>query len=199
MSMREAETGARLESRYGRRIAPPAANLDGGDHEMKIALTRAALAATMLVAFATSVQAAPAQTSATAKARILKQLTITRVSDLDFGTIVNGASASTVSVNSAGSATCGAGLTCTGTTSAASFTVSGTNNTIVTVTAPASVNLTNGATGSMTASLLAPATLSLGNSGASGTPLAFGGTLSVGANQEDGAYSAVFNVSVDYQ
>lgn len=166
---------------------------------MKTALTRAALAATMLVTFATSVQAAPAQTSATARARVLKQLTISRNTDLQFGTIVNGAAASTVAINAAGAATCGAGLTCTGTTTAADFTVTGTNNTIVTVTAPATVTMTNGVTGSMTASLAAPATLSLGNSGSTGTPLRFGGTLNVGANQEDGAYTASFNVSVDYQ
>lgn len=199
MSLSKAETKARLEQLANGGLLRRSANLDGGDHEMKTALTRAALAATMLVAFAPSVQAAPAQTSATAKARVLKQLTISRNADLDFGTIVHGAAASTVIVNSAGAATCGAGLTCTGSTSAADFTVTGTNNTIVTVSAPATVTLTNGATGSMTASLAAPATLALGNSGSTGTPLRFGGTLNVGASQEDGAYSATFNVSVDYQ
>ncbi len=199
MSVREAETTTRLERLPNWWMLPPFYNFDGGDHEMKTVLTKAALAATMLVAFAPSVQAAPAQTSATAKARVLKQLTISRNADLDFGTIVHGAAASTVIVNSAGAATCGAGLTCTGSTSAADFTVTGTNNTIVTVSAPATVTLTNGATGSMTASLAAPATLALGNSGSTGTPLRFGGTLNVGASQEDGAYSATFNVSVDYQ
>lgn len=199
MSVRKAETATGLEQLPNWWMLPPFDNFDGGDHEMKTVLTKAALAATMLVAFAPSVQAAPAQTSATAKARVLKQLTISRNADLDFGTIVHGAAASTVIVNSAGAATCGAGLTCTGSTSAADFTVTGTNNTIVTVSAPATVNLTNGATGSMTASLAAPATLALGNSGSTGTPLRFGGTLNVGASQEDGAYSATFNVSVDYQ
>lgn len=146
-----------------------------------------------------SAQAAPASTNANAKAKVLKQLTITKNADLDFGTIVTGAAASTVAVDSAGVATCGAGLTCSGTTAAADFTVTGSNNTIVTVTAPATVSLTNGTGGTMTASLAAPATLAMLNSGATGAPLVFGGTLNVGASQADGNYNAVFNISVDYQ
>lgn len=168
---------------------------------MKKTITSACLVAAVLATglTATAAQAGPANADAKARARVLKQLTITRNTDLDFGTIVHGATAATVVIDSTGGATCDAALTCTGTTTAADFTVTGSNNTIVDVTVPATVTLSNGATGTMTASLAAPATLSLGSTGVTGTPLLFGGTLNVGASQEDGAYEADFTVTVDYQ
>lgn len=169
---------------------------------MKKTTVSAVFAASLLATMglgASVAQAAPATASATAKAKVLKQLSIARNADLDFGTIVAGTAASTVLVNAAGTRTCGAGLTCSGTTGAADFTVNGSNNSVVTVSVPASVSLTNGATGTMLASFSNPATLLLTNAGVSGTPLVFGGTLNIGANQEDGNYAASFNVTVDYQ
>ncbi|HEY0626299.1 MAG TPA: DUF4402 domain-containing protein [Allosphingosinicella sp.] len=151
---------------------------------------------------ATQAQAAPASASASAKAKVLKQLALTKNVDLDFGTIVAGASASTVVVNAAGTATCGAGLTCSGTTTAANFKVEGSNNSVVTVSVPASVSLANqtvGSSATMSATFAAPATLLLTTSGSAGTPLVFGGTLNIGASQEEGVYNGTFNVTVDYQ
>ncbi len=143
--------------------------------------------------------AAPVTASATAKARILKQITVTNTSDLDFGTIVAGAAASTVAVSTGAVRTCGTGLTCTGTVTAANFNVSGTNNAVVTVTGDNSVALANGSGGTMSASLTRSATtLTLTNSAIGGS-FQVGGTLSLAANQADGAYTGTFNVSVDYQ
>ena len=169
---------------------------------MKKSTLLAAFAASALVATgigASAAQAAPASANTNARARVLKQLTITQTSELNFGTIVAGASAGTVAIAVDGTATCGAGLTCTGATTAAGFDVTGSNGTLVTVTAPSSVTLQNLAGDTMTASLSAPATMTLNNSGNSPTPLVFGGTLNVGASQADGAYNVQFNVSVDYQ
>ena len=161
-----------------------------------------ALSATALVALglgATGASAAPASANAVAKAKILKQLTITRNADLDFGTIVTGTAPSTVAIDAAGARNCGAGLTCTATPAAAGFTLTGSNSHIVTVTVPASITLNSGAN-KMTANLSAPATLDLGNSGNTGTALKFGGTLNVGANQADGVYASNdFAVTIDYQ
>ena len=163
----------------------------------KFALASIALAATGLGA--TGASAAPASATAVAKAKVLKQLTITRNADLDFGTIVAGTAASTVVVDSAGVRTCGTGLACTATPAAAAFTVVGTNNNIVSVSVPTSVTLNSG-TNSMTATLSAPATLDLGNSGSTGTSLKFGGTLNVGADQVEGSYASTnFTVTVNYQ
>ena len=89
--------------------------------------TLKALALTSVVALGFSASAANAATaSATARASILKQITVTKTSDLDYATIVTGAAASTVIVTPAGARTCGVGLTCTGTATAAGFAVVGT-------------------------------------------------------------------------
>jgi hypothetical protein len=144
-------------------------------------------------------QAAPVTASATAKARILKQITVTNTSDLDFGTIVAGTSASTVAVSTGSVRTCGAGLTCTGTVTSANFDITGTNNTVVAITGDNSVTLANGTGGTMAASLTRSAsTLTLTNSAIGGS-FQVGGTLSLAANQADGAYTGTFNVTVDYQ
>ena len=111
-----------------------------------LAATVAALALTAAPAQAASlVSATPV---AKAKVKILKGLTLTSSSDLDFGTVVlSGAGAwsgDTVSVNLAGVQACTANLTCSGTTSAASYNVTGSNNAVVVVTVPALVTITNG-------------------------------------------------------
>ncbi len=138
-----------------------------------------------------------ANATATARANILQQVTVTNTSDLQFGTIVTGAASSTVVISSTGARTCGVGLTCSGTTTAAGFNVTGTSGQVVTIASAASVSLTNGSGGTMTATLTpSAATATLGATGANFT---VGGTLTVGANQADGAYSGTFNVTVNYQ
>lgn len=144
--------------------------------------------------------AAPVTASVTVKARVLKQITVTKTSDLDFGTIVAGAAASTVAVSTGAARTCGAGLTCTGTVSSANFNISGTNNAVVTITGDNSVTLANGTGGTMAAALTRSAsTLTLTNSGPVGGSFQVGGTLNIAANQADGAYTGTFNVTIDYQ
>lgn len=163
----------------------------------KLALATTAMGALGLAS--TSASAAPASANAVAKAKVLKQLTIVKNSDLNFGTIVTGTAPSTVAVDAAGALTCGAGLTCSQTPSAAKFTLTGTNNTVVTVSTPATVTLTSG-TNTMIALLTVQPTLNLGNLGNTGTVFSFGGTLNVGANQADGVYASPdFAVTVDYQ
>ncbi|MEH6828447.1 DUF4402 domain-containing protein [Parasphingorhabdus sp.] len=158
---------------------------------------KAALASSALVAFAISATAARADTAtADARANILAQVSVdSDGSNLDFGTIVTGTDASTIAVNAAGSATCGTGLVCSGTTTAAGFDVSGTTGETVDVSVDSSVTLT-GPNGTMTAALSASdETIVLDGSDA----FSVGGVLSVGANQADGAYVGSFNVAVVYQ
>lgn len=159
--------------------------------------TRWAFAGATLAAIGLGATAADAATAnASARAKLLSQVTVTQQTDLEFGTIVAGTSASTVAINAFGARTCGAGLACTGTTTAAAFLVTGTAGRIVTVSVPAAITLSNG-TDTMNASLAASAPgLLLGVGGASFT---VGGTLDVGANQVDGDYSATFTATVDYQ
>lgn len=137
-----------------------------------------------------------ATASATGAANILSPITITKTSDLDFGKIIAGASASTVTLTGAGVLTCGAGLTCSGTYNAAAFTVAGANGEVVTVASDASVTLVNGANNMI--ATLTPSTPSLTLAGGSGN-FNVGGVLAVGASQAAGAYTGTFNVTVNYQ
>ena len=163
----------------------------------------AALAVTALFAAglgATVASAAPVTATAQAKAKVLKQISVTKAADLDFGTIVVSTSAGTVAIDAAGSRTCDAALTCSGTVSAAAFAIGGTKNEAVTITSDPSVTLINALDGSqtMTAALVRSANgLTLDNSGKGSFNV--GGTLSVAASQLDGLYSGDFNVTVDYQ
>lgn len=159
---------------------------------------KAAVASSVLAASVMGAGAAHAATaSADATANILEQVTVTSDgTDLAFGTIVTGTAASTVAVASNGTATCGAGLVCTGTTTAAGFDVTGTTGETVDVSADTTVTLTNANGDNMSASL-SPSVSTIVLDGTDGFTV--GGTLNVGANQADGQYAGTFNVTVDYQ
>lgn len=157
-----------------------------------------ALLGVAIAAFAMNASAAHAATaSGTATAKILRQITLTNTSDLQFATIISGATASTVAVSTAGGVTCGAGLTCTGTTTAANFDVAGTDGAVVVVVGDANVTLNGSLGGTMNSSLTySDATITLGATGGS---FQVGGTLIVGANQVAGDYTGTFNVTANYQ
>ena len=167
-----------------------------------LAATVAALAVTAAPATAaTGPTVVSPDKQATATARVVKPLTLKWVRDLDLGTIVlSGAGAWTgavVGVDQAGVFTCtDANVTCSGPTKNAEYTITGTNNQVVTVNA-SDVTLTSGAN-SLTLSVDAPATVDLGSSGASGTPLDIGGSISVDSTTPDGTYSGTFAVTVNY-
>ncbi|WP_260581653.1 DUF4402 domain-containing protein [Sphingopyxis sp. PET50] len=94
-------------------------------------------------------------------------------------------------------ATCGSGLTCTGTTTAANFNIAGTSGAVVLVGGDSSVTLNGSLGGTMTSTLTYSATnVTLSATGGS---FQVGGTLSVGANQAAGDYSGTFNVTANYQ
>lgn len=160
---------------------------------MKRAIVGAAIAALALNAPA----AHAASATGTATAKILRQITLTNTSALQYATIISGASASTVAVSTAGVRTCGASLSCLGTATAASFDVDGTEGAVVLVGGDSSVSLTGSLGGTMTSSLTySAANITLGATGGS---FQVGGTLSVGANQAAGDYTGTFNVTADYQ
>lgn len=143
---------------------------------------------------ATAANAATA--SADAKAKILSPIVVTKTADLDYATIVTGASPATVQVSTAGARTCGAGLVCTGTATAAGFSIVGTVGEVVTVSVPATVSLTSGPN-NMSSTLVSSsaATMTLAATNA----FTVGGTLSVAGNQPDGVYAGAFTVTVNYQ
>lgn len=162
-----------------------------------VRLAALAAAATVVAApaFAVPVSNGPV----TATARIIKPLILEKTADMDFGTITV-QDAGTVTMDATtGAVTCTANLTCTGTTTAAGYSVKGTNSQWVTITKP-SVILTNtdlsGTT--LTVNLTGLDQVQLSSSGMSGTPFTLGGTISVPASQREGTYQGDLNVTVNY-
>jgi hypothetical protein len=167
-------------------------------------LLRMTLAASVAALTLTSAPAAAAPTgssngAATARARIVKPLTLTRTANMDFGDIVV-QDAGVATLTMGGALSCTGGLTCATTGTAAAYLVTGTNNQVVTVTAP-DVSLINAANPGtpLTLDLTAPTTVTLPNSGATGFNFSVGGSIAVAASTRDGVYNGDLNVTVDYQ
>lgn len=134
-----------------------------------------------------------------ATVKILRAITVTKSSDLDFGKIVPSAAAATVAIGEDNSRVCGSGLSCFGTTTAGAFAVVGAANETVTVAIDnPSITLTDGGSNSM-AVLLATTTSAMTLSGTGDGSFKVAGTLNVGANQAAGTYSGQYAVSVSYQ
>jgi Mat/Ecp fimbriae major subunit len=162
------------------------------DRIFKGAMCAAALSGVCFAA--TSAQADTV--SATARAKILSDIALSNTSDLDYGTIVTATSISIVTVSSAGVRTCGAGLTCLASASAANFDIAGTTGQTVTISVPPSVTLTSGSD-TMLSTLLASTPLVTIAAGAGS--FSVGGILFVGASQAEGVYTGTFTATVNYQ
>jgi hypothetical protein len=147
--------------------------------------------------------ATPVSANSNGKAIILIPLKLTKVQDLDFGTVVTSASSGTVTVDpSTGTATPSGGVTLVGTTStAAQFDFAGTANQQVSFAISSSlpISLTDGVGDSLslsalnlstTSAIVDPTTLTV--------QVGVGGTIDVGANQVDGLYSGQFDVTANY-
>ena len=136
-------------------------------------------------------------------AKAVKPLTLSSVQDLDLGTLVLGSGNwpnATIGISRSGVFTCpGGNVTCSGVTQVATYTVSGSNNEVVRITAP-NVTLTNQSNPAQTLTLAidAPATVTLDNGGKKGTDFSLGGSISVGPSTPGGVYTGTFNVTVDY-
>lgn len=163
--------------------------------------------AALSVAACVVTAAAPARaaTTKTAKvsASVLKPLTLTRVQDLELGTIVLGPgtwSGATVGISRSGAFSCtSVNVTCSGATRVAVYNVTGSNSQAVRISAP-NVTLVNQSDASKTLTLVvdSPGTVTLPNSGNKGSNFSLGGSVSVSSTTADGVYSGTFNVTVDY-
>lgn len=163
------------------------------------------IAAPIFLAALVAVQSAEAATrTAVTRARTVQPLAITLMRDLDFGRIVRGTTAGTVTVNprtDVRTRTGGATIVGGGTPGAARFVVVGTPSRPVQVTLgplPTLTRVSGGATMTMN-------TLTM-NGGRNRTLTAAGtldlrvaGRLVVAANQLDGLYTGTFTVTVDYR
>ncbi len=172
-----------------------------GNTIVKISIIKAALCSAVVVATGFGASSAQAATSATANAsaKIITAVSVTKSTDLNFGTAVSGAAGGTVVVSNAIAATqtC-TGVLCTGGgQTSAQFAVAGATGTTAIITVPATVTLSSG-TNSMTAALSSSAN-SLTLAGTSADAFQVGGSLAVAANQATGSYTGTFTVSVAYQ
>jgi hypothetical protein len=170
-------------------------------------LAAVAAAATLAAAPALANTPVAADPKAQASAKIVKPLTLVKLvgGDLNFGTIVVGtlAGAETVSVDAtSGLVTCGSSgnLTCSGTTSAAQYRVTGTNNMSIRVDTEAS-DLTNTTSGGLETLQFTPDAdfdLTLTNAGAPGDLFNIGGSISIDSSTVDGLYEGFVEVEVYY-
>jgi hypothetical protein len=162
-------------------------------------LIAAALAAGAIAAPA-SAAPVPATINATGKALILIPLKITKVNDLDFGTVITSASSGTVSVAADGSGqsvTGGVTALASAPGLAAQFAGAGTPNQQVDLFLAPPATIKDGLGNSM------PISMNLENTSViiDSTRAFFvgvGGTVTVGANQPDGLYTGTFTILAQY-
>lgn len=167
--------------------------------------------AIVMLAFSAATFAQTNTAQATASATIVTPITIVKTADMNFGNVMPTATAGTVILAPAGTATYAntsysATPTATATITAATYTVTGTPAATYSVTLPSSAVTLNGSpTGTMTVSnFTSTPDATVAGSGlldaTLGTQtLRVGATLNVGANQAAGSYvSAAFDVTVNY-
>lgn len=137
------------------------------------------------------------------RAKPTKPLTLTSVQDLDLGTIALAPgtwSGATVSISRTGQFSCAnPNLICTGAPQVATYSVSGSNNEVVKITAP-NVVLTNqnDPTQKLTLIVDSPGTVTIDTGSKKGTNFSLGGSITVSASTSGGVYAGTFDVTVDY-
>jgi hypothetical protein len=184
----------------------PAANVwNQWGIRMNKSLRNMTLAATAVAVILTAPAAAAAPVSVSngpvqAHAAIVKPLTLTKVSDLDFGSIIvqdNGLAV----LNPDGTFTCPATLTCSGPGTPAKYHVTGTNNQVVQITKP-DVVMTNATNPGTPLTLVltnhGPTSVTLPNSGSTGIDFTLGGEINISAATKDGTYVGDLAVTVNY-
>lgn len=181
---------------------------------MRFKLCLAALAAATALATPATAQQATASANATARGVVLLPLTLTRTSDLDFGTVVASPSAGTVAISADdGSRSVTGGVT--GVPSfpggRAVFQGAGSASQQVVLTLNAATFLTSGANtipvNSMTFDSGAPSvpngsgnlTTTRTINGTGAFAIGVGGNFGIAANQANGLYTGTFSVTADYQ
>jgi hypothetical protein len=151
----------------------------------------------------TGAPALAATVMASVTANNTKPLVITKLQDLNLGTVTLGPgtwSNASVSLSQAGVLGCAnANLVCSGATTVAQYNVQGSNQQTVRISAP-NVTLTNQSDSSRTLTLItdAPTSILLTNSGAPGVDFSIGGSVTLNSTTSAGIYVGTFNVTVDY-
>ena len=143
--------------------------------------------------------AAAVSVTATTSVNIIKPVSISKIQDMDFGTLTFGGftGTRTIVLSRAGAVTCAIDIVCSGVAKQARFNVQGTNKLVVLLTYSATT-LSNG-TDSLPLTLNGPASQTMSNTGAPGDNFDVGGSLSVTSALIGGTYSGTMTVTADYQ
>ena len=150
-----------------------------------------------VAAFVTPAHAA--QISAVTAVNVVKPVSLSKLQDLDFGTLTYASftGTRTIVLSRAGVITCGADIVCSGVAKQARFNVQGTNKLTVLL------SYTGGALSNGTDSIPfvpnGPASVVLTSSGVPGIDFDVGGTITVAPTLIGGAYSGTLTVTADYQ
>lgn len=141
--------------------------------------------------------------NASVKANVVKPLTLTAQQDLDLGTITLGPGAwsgATVGISQSGAFTCNPNVICSGAPQVARYKVTGTNKTVVRITAQ-DVTMVNQMDASKTLTLKvdSPSDVTLTSSGEPGITFGIGGSIALSSTTAQGSYSGTFDVTVDYE
>lgn len=174
---------------------------------MRLQICLAALAAATALASPAAAQTATASADAEARGLVLQPLTLTKASDLNFGTVIASNVAGTVSIDpDSGNRSTTGGVTGVPTDvgTRALFAGAGTAGqpVLLTLNAPALLVSTTDPTDTVAVS-----SMTLDNSNATfrtiGVTAAFqvgvGGTFAIAASQPNGLYVADFDLTADYQ
>lgn len=159
-----------------------------------------AIAAAMAALASPAAASGPATASANAKALLLIPLSITKVDDLNFGSVVSSSTSGTVSVAADGSGqsvTGGVTAIPSGTVSRAVFAGAGSPGQTVNIFLAPPASLSDGAGHTVPISLsLESAVVTIDSTHA--FSVGVGGTVTVAGNQAPGTYSGTFTVLAQY-
>lgn len=161
-------------------------------NKIKIALATSAVAVAML---SSGAQAATA--TGTAKVEILTPVTLSTVSDLDFGLVAAGASTGTVTLPTGTNTRACSNVTCLGTATRGSFQVSNAGQGQVIQLSTTNATLTGPGASMLVTTSLSASTVTFDS--AALETVYVGGALSVGLNQAAGNYTGSFTVTANYQ
>ena len=155
-------------------------------------------------ATSSSAQPVPPDKNANGKALILVPLTLTKIADLDFGTLVPSGLSGLVAIDATtGNRTVGGGVTGVASDAGhrALFAGAGTPNqqVIVTMTQPTELTSVAGDKITVLALTLQGTAIKTVNPATRAFTFGIGGILLIAADQPEGVYTATFDVSANYQ
>jgi spore coat protein U-like protein len=143
--------------------------------------------------------AGAASTTAATSVNVIKPVVLSKLQDLDFGTLTFSSftGTRTVSLSRVGTITCAVDIVCSGATKAARFNVQGTNNKVVLITVTGG-SLSNG-TETIPFTPDAPNSITLTSSGVPGNNFEVGGSINVEGTLVGGVYAGTITVTTNYQ